>query len=70
MITPESNNYRAIERLRDGRQIEIRALRPDGISAATGQGNGKTNNNDRSPPHDDLPMFFEVSLVLRGMVNW
>jgi len=30
LITPESNNYRAIEHLRDGRQIEIRAaLRPD-----------------------------------------
>ena len=29
MITPETNNYRAIEHLRDGRQIEIRALRPD-----------------------------------------
>jgi hypothetical protein len=27
MITPETNNYRAIEHLRDGRQIK--ALRPD-----------------------------------------
>lgn len=26
---PEARDYRAIERLRDGRQIEIRALRPD-----------------------------------------
>jgi ribosomal protein S18 acetylase RimI-like enzyme len=29
MIMPEARDYRAIERLRDGRQIEIRALRPD-----------------------------------------
>lgn len=26
---PEARDYRAIERLRDGRQVEIRALRPD-----------------------------------------
>ena len=26
---PEARHYRAIEQLRDGRQIEIRALRPD-----------------------------------------
>jgi hypothetical protein len=26
---PEARDYRAMERLRDGRQIEIRALRPD-----------------------------------------
>jgi len=29
MIMPEARHYRAIEQLRDGRQIEIRALRPD-----------------------------------------
>src|SRR6195256_6682940 len=29
MIIPEARHYRAIEQLRDGRQIEIRALRPD-----------------------------------------
>lgn len=29
MIMPEARDYRAIEQLRDGRQIEIRALRPD-----------------------------------------
>jgi GNAT superfamily N-acetyltransferase len=29
MIKPEASSYRAVEHLRDGRQIEIRALRPD-----------------------------------------
>src|ERR1700759_2032952 len=29
MIMPEARRYRAVEQLRDGRQIEIRALRPD-----------------------------------------
>jgi ribosomal protein S18 acetylase RimI-like enzyme len=29
MMMPEARHYRAIEQLRDGRQIEIRALRPD-----------------------------------------
>src|SRR5258705_9046252 len=29
MIMPKAGDYRAIEHLRDGRQIEIRALRPD-----------------------------------------
>ena len=29
MIKPEANSYRAVEHPRDGRQIEIRALRPD-----------------------------------------
>jgi ribosomal protein S18 acetylase RimI-like enzyme len=29
MIMPTARDYRAIEQLRDGRQIEIRALRPD-----------------------------------------
>jgi RimJ/RimL family protein N-acetyltransferase len=37
---PETSEYRAIEHLRDGRQIEIRALRPDdedGMLAAIGR---------------------------------
>src|SRR3981189_3525391 len=29
MIMPEASHYRAIEHLRDGREVEIRALRPD-----------------------------------------
>jgi GNAT superfamily N-acetyltransferase len=29
MIKPEANSYRAVEHIRDGRQIEIRSLRPD-----------------------------------------
>jgi RimJ/RimL family protein N-acetyltransferase len=29
MVMPEASEYHAIEQLRDGRQIEIRALRPD-----------------------------------------
>jgi RimJ/RimL family protein N-acetyltransferase len=29
MIMPEPGHYRAIEHLRDGREVEIRALRPD-----------------------------------------
>jgi RimJ/RimL family protein N-acetyltransferase len=40
MIMPETSDYRAIEHLRDGRQIEIRALRPDdeaGMLAAIGR---------------------------------
>jgi hypothetical protein len=37
---PEASSYRALEHLRDGRQIEIRALRPDdesGMRAAIGR---------------------------------
>jgi GNAT superfamily N-acetyltransferase len=29
MIMPEASDYRVIEHLRDGREVEIRALRPD-----------------------------------------